>query len=59
MNPLAAYPLAHALGWTLLHFCWQGAAVALLLACVLGAVGPRSSRMRVQMCAAQRLAASR
>jgi TonB family protein len=45
MNLLAAYPLAHALGWTLLHFCWQGAAVALLLWCVLGAVGA-SSRLR-------------
>jgi hypothetical protein len=31
MNALAEYPLTHALGWTLLHFCWQGAAVAGLL----------------------------
>jgi len=49
MNPLAhiaTYPLAHALGWTLLHFCWQGAAVAALLWCVLGAFGPGSSRTR-------------
>jgi TonB family protein len=45
MNLLAASPLLHALGWTLLHFCWQGAAVALLLWCVLGAVGA-SSRLR-------------
>ncbi len=46
MNPLVASPIAHALGWTLLHFCWQGAAVALLLWFVLGALGTRSSRLR-------------
>lgn len=45
MNPVTAYPMAHALGWTLLHFCWQGTAVALLLWCVLGAVRS-SSRLR-------------
>src|SRR5689334_17994060 len=33
-----------ALGWTLLHFVWQGAAVALLLAAVLPAV--RTARVR-------------
>jgi GWxTD domain-containing protein len=27
--------LIHALGWTLVHFCWQGAIVALLLWCAL------------------------
>jgi len=46
MNAIAEYPLAHALGWTLLHFCWQGAAVAGLLGCVLGALGRRSSQAR-------------
>ena len=46
MNLLAAYPLAHALGWTLLHFCWEGTVVALLLWCVLGAFGMRSPRLR-------------
>jgi predicted membrane channel-forming protein YqfA (hemolysin III family) len=35
-----------ALGWTLLHFCWQGAAVAALLALVLGALGSQRSQAR-------------
>ena len=39
-------PLLHALGWTLLHFCWQGAAVALLLWCGLGVLPARWSRAR-------------
>jgi TonB family protein len=43
---LSGHPLVHALGWTLLHFCWQGAAVALLLWCVLGLLGGRSSQAR-------------
>ena len=38
--------LAHALGWTLLHFLWQGALVALLLACVLALLHQRSSQPR-------------
>ncbi|SPE38896.1 Peptidase M56, BlaR1 [Candidatus Sulfopaludibacter sp. SbA3] len=29
-------PAAHALGWALIHFLWQGAAIALLLAIALG-----------------------
>ena len=35
MNVLKSWidmPLAQALGWTLLHFLWQGALIALLLA---------------------------
>ena len=43
---LSGHPLVHALGWTLLHFCWQGAAVALMLWCVLGLLGGRSSQAR-------------
>jgi TonB family protein len=49
MTTLAAIcgqPLLHALGWTLLHLCWQGAGVALALWCVLGVLGGRSSRTR-------------
>ena len=38
--------LAHALGWTLLHFCWQGALVALILACVLSLLSRRSAQPR-------------
>jgi TonB family protein len=49
MIPLAGffgYPLVHALGWTLVHFCWQGALVAGMLWCVLGLLGGRSSQAR-------------
>jgi TonB family protein len=38
--------VVHVLGWTLLHFCWQGAAVAGLLWCVLGLMGGRASALR-------------
>lgn len=38
--------MVHALGWTLLHFCWQGAAVAGLLWCVLGLMGGKGTAMR-------------
>jgi len=39
-------PLVHALGWTLLHFCWQGAVIALLLECVLGVLPTRTAQTR-------------
>ena len=38
--------MVHALGWTLLHFLWQGAVIALLLWCVLGLLGGRSPKVR-------------
>ncbi len=38
--------LLHALGWSLLHFCWQGMIVAVLLACVLGLLRGRSPQSR-------------
>jgi TonB family protein len=38
--------LIRALGWTLLHFCWQGAAVAALLWCVLALLPVRMPRAR-------------
>jgi len=44
-QPLA-HGLAHAIGWTLLHFCWQGAVIAVLLWCVLGLLSGRSPRLR-------------
>ena len=44
-HPLA-HGLMHALGWTLLHFCWQGLLVAGVLWCVLGLLGGRSSQAR-------------
>jgi TonB family protein len=43
---IANHPFVHALGWTLLHFCWQGAAAALLLWCALGLLEGCSARMR-------------
>src|SRR5438046_590417 len=47
MTPLDIWvqtPAAGALGWTLVHFVWEGAAIALCLAAALRAV--RSSRAR-------------
>ncbi len=43
---LAHQPLAHALGWTLLHFCWQGIVVAIVLASVLGLLRGGSPQSR-------------
>jgi TonB family protein len=43
---IPAHPLVHALGWTLLHFCWQGALVAAILWCVLGLLSGGSSQAR-------------
>ena len=43
---ICGLPLVHALGWTLLHLCWQGTLVAVVLWCVLGLLGGRSSQMR-------------
>jgi TonB family protein len=42
----SGHPLVHALGWTLLHFCWQGVVVAGLLWCVLSLLNGRSSQAR-------------
>ena len=36
----------HALGWALVHFLWQGAALAVLLAVVLALTPPRAARTR-------------
>ncbi len=43
---ICGQPLVHALGWTLLHLCWQGTLVAVGLWCVLEALGGRSSQVR-------------
>ena len=40
------HPLVHALGWSLLHFLWQGTAVGILLASVLGLLRARSPQLR-------------
>jgi GWxTD domain-containing protein len=39
-------PLAKALGWTLLHFVWEGALIALVLASVLYFCRPAQARVR-------------
>jgi TonB family protein len=61
MNPLAvlnpatliappaqalAQAIAHALGWTLLHFLWQGTLIAAILACLLSLLSERSPQPR-------------
>src|SRR5947207_8760698 len=46
--------LTHALGWTLLHFLWQGALIAVLLAAALAILRSASSRYAVS-CAAMML----
>ena len=56
MNPLPSSTtalIAHAAGWTLLHFLWQGALVALILAYVLTLLSRRSAQPRyLAACAA-------
>jgi TonB family protein len=47
MSAQAEFPaLIRALGWTLLHFCWQGAAIAALLWCGLALLPVRIPRAR-------------
>lgn len=46
VNNLATDTLVQALGWTLAHFLWQGAAVALLLAAVNAALRRSSANAR-------------
>jgi hypothetical protein len=38
-------PLIHAIGWSLLHFLWEGAIVALLLTSTLRLLSNRSSQL--------------
>ncbi len=45
-------PLAVGLGWALLHFLWQGAAVAMGLAVLLAAMRRRTSQARYIVCCA-------
>src|SRR5262245_7048981 len=46
LNHLLANPAMEALGWTLLHFLWQGAAAALLLAATIPLLRRASSHVR-------------
>ena len=53
IEALLSNAFAHPLGWTLLHFVWQGALVALLLAVALRLLRHRSAQARyVVSCAA-------
>ena len=38
--------LIHTLGWTLFHFCWQGAIIALLLWCILNLLNGHPPQLR-------------
>ena len=49
---LLEQPLVEALGWSLLHFLWQGAAVAIVLAVLLAVMRRRSSLARYVVCCA-------
>ena len=49
-------PLAYALGWALVHFVWQGALVALLLAGIFRVCRPTSARLRYAVACAALLA---
>jgi beta-lactamase regulating signal transducer with metallopeptidase domain/thiol-disulfide isomerase/thioredoxin len=46
INAWLAHPLAEAIGWTLLHFLWQGTAVAAVLAVGLAILKRRSAQGR-------------
>jgi GWxTD domain-containing protein len=54
MNTLAHWveaPIAKALGWTLIHFVWEGLLIAALLAAVLALRGTASARLRYGLAA--------
>lgn len=53
VQQLSALPPVHALGWTLIDFCWQGGVIAIILACALSFIPSRFSRLRyATVCAA-------
>jgi GWxTD domain-containing protein len=46
IGQLSALPVTNALGWTLVHFCWQGLTICILLACVLSFLPAQASKLR-------------
>src|SRR5215475_8030014 len=46
MNSIETMPAVEALGWTLVHFLWQGALVALMLALARVALKRRTANLR-------------
>ncbi|HEY2015945.1 MAG TPA: GWxTD domain-containing protein [Bryobacteraceae bacterium] len=49
-------PLAKALGWSLVHFLWEGAVIALLLGLLLLLCGPAPAKLRYALCCLAMLA---
>ncbi len=49
---LESIPMTHALGWTLVHFVWQGVLLALLVKAVLHALSDRGANARYLVCCA-------
>ncbi|MFN2387608.1 MAG: M56 family metallopeptidase [Thermoanaerobaculia bacterium] len=49
LETLLAQPLGQALGWSLLHFLWQGTIIAALLAAALAVARNRSASLRYAM----------
>jgi bla regulator protein BlaR1 len=56
MNFAAMLPGFETMGWTLVHFVWQGAVLALLLAVIQTALARRSAALRYVLCCAVMLA---
>jgi len=52
MVMVEAAPAAGALGWTLLHFLWQGAVIAAILAAVLSLQAKNTAHARYLTCCA-------
>src|ERR1700679_1331478 len=46
LHDFAGQWLVHSLGWTLLHFCWQGAVIAVVLWCAQQLLAGRSAQAR-------------
>ena len=46
MNPIPTMPVVDALGWTLIHFIWQGAVVALVVAVAKKALKRRPANLK-------------
>lgn len=51
MSDVLATPVAHAVGLALVHFVWQGAAIGLATACLLGLTRRGSARLRYTIAA--------
>ncbi len=52
LEHIGSLPVTQALGWTLLHFIWQGAVLAAALAAVLSFMRSRSANARYLVCCA-------